>query len=296
MDLDQAHATLGVDASTPLSKVRASYVMRAQMLHPDRHQGNENLRAEAGRAMTQLNVAWETVQRAGEHRQPSAVPTAPQPAASASRSPGPLRLPYHGECDLCGCRPAQPVTFRRITGMVLFWQRYLFQAELCRSCGVGMFREMQSSTMIRGWWGLIAPLANVAALVANLGQYSRISRAPQPRSRDPHVVTPPPGPVPPGRPVFCRMGPWLALGVVTVILVAVAGNLGSTSDGSRTSPGDTRDDDGAIGTCMDSGGFIVSCADVDAVCRITNEGPTCASTQAAFEDPATGRTYCAVSH
>ena len=41
MELDRAHAILGIDASTPLRDVRAAYLARAKLLHPDWIHGNE---------------------------------------------------------------------------------------------------------------------------------------------------------------------------------------------------------------------------------------------------------------
>ncbi|MGH9251998.1 MAG: J domain-containing protein [Acidimicrobiales bacterium] len=285
MDLERAHATLGVNATTPLSEVRTAYTTRAQMLHPDRYHGNDSLRVEAERAMKELNLAWETVRRAGENRH--AAPGTTEPVA------GSPRLPYQGECDLCGCHPAHPVTLRGVTGMVLFWRWQAFRAELCRSCGVGMFREVQAASLVKGWWGLIAPLANIVALSGNLLEYWRIKASPAPAARDPQVVTPLPGPVTPGRPVLGRAGPWAAVSVVAVVAVGLISSLApSQGDSARTPPAPATDS--AVGTCLDREGFTVSCADVDATWRITSMGPGCASTQATFEDVATGRTYCAI--
>jgi len=53
---------LGVDASSGLAEARRAYLIRSQLLHPDRHQGAvPEVMAEAERAMRELNDAWQAV-------------------------------------------------------------------------------------------------------------------------------------------------------------------------------------------------------------------------------------------
>jgi hypothetical protein len=53
---------VGVDRSCSYADARRAYLVRSQILHPDRHHdaGPEVL-AEAGRAMRELNEAWESL-------------------------------------------------------------------------------------------------------------------------------------------------------------------------------------------------------------------------------------------
>jgi len=56
------YAVLGLAPSATDDEVRAVYRARSMLLHPDLHQGRpDHVRLEAGRAMTQLTTAYETV-------------------------------------------------------------------------------------------------------------------------------------------------------------------------------------------------------------------------------------------
>jgi hypothetical protein len=285
MDIDRAHAILGVDAATPLGDVRAADLARARLLHPDRLQGSDDrLSAEAGRAMADLNGAWEVVKAAGENRQPAAS------RASGPQDEMPLRLPVPGECDLCGSSPAHRIVLRRVTGLVLFWRSYRLEAEVCRVCATAMFREAQAHNMTAGWWGLIAPLANLYAIFSNLGQHSAVQHWKPPQARDPLVVTPLPGPVLDARRVSARPGPWFATIAAFAVLTFIIA--GAVSDPSGGSPSRTSTDD-VVGTCLDTDGYETPCSSSAAYWKITSRGPNCGSAPAVFTDPDTGRSYCA---
>ena len=285
MDIDRAHAILGVDASTPLSDVRAAYLARARLLHPDRLQGSDDrLSAEAGRAMADLNEAWEVVKAAGEDRQRVA------PQTSGRQDEAALRLPLPGECDLCGSAPAHRLVLRRVTGLVLFWRSHRFEAEVCRTCATAVFREAQAHNMTAGWWGLIAPLANLYAILSNLSQHSNVQDWKPPQARDPLIVTPLPGPVLSARPVAARPGPWFATITALAVLAFIVG--GAVSDASGGRPSRTSTDD-VVGTCLDTDGYETPCSSSAAYWKITSRGPNCGSAPAVFTDPDNGRSYCA---
>jgi hypothetical protein len=288
MDLDRAHAILGVDASTPLTVVRAAYLARAKLLHPDRVTAGEGvLQDEATKAMADLNAAWEVIQAAGDQRQPAPRSSEVEPESP----PTALRLPYQGECDLCGCAPAGLLTLRRVTGLLLFWRWHRLTAELCRTCATNLFREVQAHNMTAGWWGVVAPLANIYALLSNLGQHSGVQHWSSPASRDPSVVTPIPGPPPSLPGVASRPGPWLGTIAALAVALLILGNAvaGATSGSKTRTPTDS-----VIGTCLDFDGYDVPCSSGSAYWKLTSRGPSCGSAPAVFTDPATGRSYCAV--
>lgn len=55
-------AILGVPTTATLAEARQAYVLRAQLLHPDRHrEASPAVRAEAERAMAALNEAWAAI-------------------------------------------------------------------------------------------------------------------------------------------------------------------------------------------------------------------------------------------
>ena len=57
-------AVLGLAAGASLDDARRAYLVRLQLVHPDRHQGEAAaVVAEAERATRELNAAWEAVQR-----------------------------------------------------------------------------------------------------------------------------------------------------------------------------------------------------------------------------------------
>lgn len=57
--------------------------------------------------------------------------------------------------------------------MVLFysWRSYRIQA--CRICGVVVAEEALNATMIKGWWGIFAFLANTVAVASNVVAWAR---------------------------------------------------------------------------------------------------------------------------
>ena len=67
-------ALLGVPPGTGYDEARRAYLLRLQVVHPDRHQGaSPAVLAEAERATRELTEAWEAVQAALT----TAAPTAP---------------------------------------------------------------------------------------------------------------------------------------------------------------------------------------------------------------------------
>lgn len=163
MDLERAHATLGVDASSPLKDVGAAYLARAKMLHPDRQGGDAPMRREAERAMSQLTEAWDTVQRAGENRH---IPAEAR-ADVGWDPPAELRLPVVGECDLCGSRPAKAVSLRSVTGRLVFFRWMRLEQELCRACATAMYREAHDANALWRITG-IGPSCGTSAVFEDL--------------------------------------------------------------------------------------------------------------------------------
>ncbi len=145
-----------------------------------------------------------------------------EPAAQPSPSPpATQRGPGPGECRLCGSAPAADVSFRQHVGMVLLMQARSQQGPFCRCCGIATFRDLQNRTLMTGWGGVISlhvfswgtPLYNLLALrrVLRLG----------PPVRDPAVISPLAEPMPPGKPLWKRPGPTVALAVVVVVAMVL---------------------------------------------------------------------------
>jgi hypothetical protein len=75
-------ALLGVPPGSGYDEARRAYLLRLQVVHPDRHQGaSPAVLAEAERATRELNEAWEAVQGALATAPGAAGGFAPAPAA-----------------------------------------------------------------------------------------------------------------------------------------------------------------------------------------------------------------------
>jgi len=77
-------AVLGVAPGASLAEARRAYLVRLQLLHPDRHQGMAAaVVAEAERATRELNAAWEAVEGV----------LSPRPGTAPLPAPGPPTAP-----------------------------------------------------------------------------------------------------------------------------------------------------------------------------------------------------------
>jgi hypothetical protein len=203
--------------------------------------------------------------------------------------PSPPRFPHIGECDLCGSAPAEDVKFARVTGMVIVWRWARFEAELCRTCAIGAFRDAQAHNLMAGWWGIIAPIANTVALLMNWARRASVMAWPAPRGRDPAVMAPLQRPIA-SVPVPSRPGAWFGglafAGIVLLLVVPIAGS--GTAD---TAPSPTGDS--VIGLCLTNEGFEVSCTSAEAEWEITHRGQSCPAPLARFTDETIDVSYCA---
>jgi hypothetical protein len=298
MDLATAHATLGVDVDTPLDEVKRRYRMRAQMLHPDRLGEQPDLQAEAHRAMSDLSEAWETVATADRQgrRAARSESTDPQPAGST-------RLPRAGECDLCGCLPARRVKYRALTGLIILWRNRGLDLELCRPCGKGAFRAVQSDTLVTGWWGIFAVYANLVVVVWNVVNLAGHQRGlPQPSFRDPAVASPFPPGLPLAPPVLRRPASILATLVAAavmffLIVVAPDGTNAQSDNPPAPAPSPSTTVDPVIGTCLDANGSVADCSGPLAQFRIAKRvysGSQCDYNETVFST-VSGAVYCAAA-
>jgi curved DNA-binding protein CbpA len=76
-------AVLGIERSATYDDARRAYLLRSQLLHPDRHQGaTPEVLAESERSMRELNEAWEAVR--------SDRPSDERPGSGGRRDDGPM--------------------------------------------------------------------------------------------------------------------------------------------------------------------------------------------------------------
>lgn len=234
MNRAEATALLGVPESATASEVRKAFLARARLLHPDRFAGGSPADiAAATAAMAQLNEANEVM----SSTTPSAPPhessgrTGERPHAPSGDSFGyPVWTDATTACDICGWGPARPVTFHSVTGMILFWRWGTFQATVCRECGLSFYNEHQRSTLLKGWWGLIAPIATVVAFIGNLGSVGAIKKLGAPSGRHPNARTLTPVPLMFRTPWFKRPLSLIATAVAGIIIVAIVSSLVTPSN------------------------------------------------------------------
>ena len=246
--------------------------------------------------MSQLNVAWDIVLADLQGR--GSPPSSEHPVAT--------RPPSSNECDICGWRPARPITLRRTTGLLIIWRWARSTNVLCRRCGSAWYAESQAHSLVKGWWGIVAPIANVVNMTRNRIAISAHRRMlDDPRERAPEVVSLFQTPMP-------FRSPWRRTSSVMATLLAavIAGSLAtawvhSPGLGAGSDTGvQTRSTIQAplpptgLGGCVDSSGHVVWCSSPNAYWRLENTASAtqdCANLgyEESMTDETTGQIYCA---
>lgn len=121
----------------------------------------------------------------------------PVPQGGAGAHPN-AHGPHGPGCQVCGAAPAAAMTVRGHQGMLVMMRFLRRQGTFCRTCGLALFRKMQSDTMVQGWWGMASILITPLTLLINLFTLSRIRALPTPSGP---VLRPS---LDPGRPVLAR--------------------------------------------------------------------------------------------
>lgn len=225
----EAAAVLGISPTASEGEARKAYLSRARLLHPDRLAGvaAEEVKA-ATAAMAQLNDAYAAFKKAGA---PTESPTASGTSTDAFDR---ASFPREPACSLCGYMPAAKVKFNSVAGLVLFWQWRTTEAYFCRRCGEAMYNEAQASTLLKGWWGIVAPVATIVAFVANAGRVFAVRRLEEPSTRSSGAYSLLSQPIRFSRPWFTRPASMLASILALTIIGFVVVGLVSTS-GAPTS-------------------------------------------------------------
>ena len=91
-------------------------------------------------------------------------------------------LPADG-CQVCGATPAVKIHLRGHQGMLLIMRFLTYRGQYCRDCGTSMFREVQSKTMLVGWWGYISLFVNTYNVIQNTFVDRRIRALGPPQGR-----------------------------------------------------------------------------------------------------------------
>ena len=205
---------LGVTRDADREEIRSAYLRLVQQVHPDAG-GNDALFRTVQDAYDRLSGPQERTNVGTDDARDSASPTA-QP--NSAHEAADKRPPRPDECMACGRKGAVRVRLREHTGLLLAWSADELDGELCRDCGIALFRQYMNWTLGLGWWGVLAFYANFYPIILNLIAYSRVVNS-RPGRRPRNVDTPLLKPMDPGQPLVKRPGIWAAPSALVVILL-----------------------------------------------------------------------------
>jgi hypothetical protein len=210
-----------VSNTASLQEARKAYKSLVKVFHPDLNSATPEQAAQATQATARINQAWDTLEDLAKRGLLGKFVDDPREEEAAGSS---FRLrprhPNWSECIICGSTPATNVDFRFVQTFLVWLQTGSLSGAFCRACGSEVFRDAQSRSLVRGWWG-IGVVALPFFLVGNLVARRKVRDQQMPSYRDFRVVTPTDQPLLPGRPVFKRPSVILAVAVVLVAGVGV---------------------------------------------------------------------------
>ncbi|GIF04805.1 hypothetical protein [Actinoplanes siamensis] len=189
-------------------------------------------------------VAPGAYQAPGQHPAPGAYPEqaghpAPgaYPAQAGAPAPGAIPAPYSGQpvpgqppapqpgyppqgvlsCRFCGSVPAAQAKFRGHQGMLVVMRFLSSEGPFCRSCGLSVFRQMTSKTLVQGWYGYASFIITPITVLMNLARHGRVANLAEPR---PNPYGPSRPPMDPGPRLLERPMTWIGL-VIPVALISL---------------------------------------------------------------------------
>lgn len=241
---------LGVRPSASDQEIATAYKLLAKSFHPDQHpEASPGEKAAWTAAMARINEAWNALRDPGERRVLADEPRQHHYRGAGSRPS--TRVPFVGECDLCGSGPAERFRFRHQHAYVFRASIYLTELELCRSCAQALGRSKQNRTLLAGWWGVISVFRNLGIVFSNATELRRAAKLGTPRKVE-EIQAPFREPMNPGKMVLGRAGIW-----VTAAAVAAVGTLSAITANPAPSV------EWAVGSCVSetSQGLLpVSCS------------------------------------
>ena len=221
MNESEARSILGVSNTASLQEARKAYKSLVKVFHPDLNSATPEQAAQATQATARINQAWDTLEDLDKRGLLGKFVEDPREEEAAGSS---FRLrprhPNWSECVICGSTPATKADFRFVQTFLVWLQTGSLSGAFCRACGSEVFRDAQSRSLTRGWWGL-GVVALPFFLIGNLFARRKVRDQEMPSYRDFRVVTPTDQPLLPGRPVFGRPSVILAVAVVLVAGVGV---------------------------------------------------------------------------
>ncbi len=290
------YETLGVTTSASPEAIKQAYHALAKQHHPDRHHGDANREVYEAK-MAEVTEAYSVLS------DPQARATYDRTLTYGSRvgtsAPPPPPPPPDG-CQICGCVPTAVVTLRRGVGLIIFRRRAGLTGRFCQSCGIAIFRQVQNSTLLFGWWGVIAFFANFTYILRNLGAWMLLKGLAPPGPRPGWSYAVRPQPMPPTKPLYRRAGIYVAAVFLIWLGASLANHHASNAGGSSSNPTPQVSAPAfAIGDCVSSSGNeitgVVSCGGVHfamvvAITTSVNNCPSSATND--FIDSSSGSTVC----
>ncbi len=219
-------SVIGIAPEATPEQITTAWKAAARLTHPDMFpEATAEQRKYLNDRMAALNAAYHTLsdpaglararrlRQAASHNEADLRPenAATPEGRAGSRHPQPPARPAATDgCELCGSVPSARMSFKQVTGMLFSDRIRTVQARLCRDCAQGIGREMQSRTLVTGWWGLVAFFRNLAAIVGNLNSLFRAFRMAAPSAPDGWRTFP----MPVGAGLFKRPLTWVGVGLI----------------------------------------------------------------------------------
>jgi hypothetical protein len=307
-----AYAILGVGPEASASEIKDAYRARIRAAHPDVTGGDDATAKLLNEAYTILSDP----QRRAAHDRGTAATREPVDAALTCPECG-LLVPVHlvnahwrthlieqhgALCAACDRYPTRPLRLKSHSGFLLWRTVSEIDQEFCRSCGTGIFREVQARNITRGPWGIISFFSTILALFGNTGRFATFKSG---------LDTPmPPHPVSErvfeGRPVLLRRNVIMVLGIIVAAIAFVVANISEPSYSSSpppesTTPAVTRAADFIEGSCVTIDGDWVtqapSCTGADgAVSAVVADPDFCPSTSPSYIERSDGSFACLLEY
>ena len=92
------------------------------------------------------------------------VPAQTAPGAPEPDNGGVVAAQPPPQCRQCGRAPAATIHIRRHVGMLVVARMRNLKAPLCREHGEALVKQWLKSTLLLGWWGIIAFFLNFYAV------------------------------------------------------------------------------------------------------------------------------------
>ena len=163
-ELRRAYATLGLDERASLADARIAYLTWVTLVSdppaaPADGESDESVDAPIDLIHHELDLAWHAIEEAHEL--------------------GVLFPRQSRGCQRCGTNPAVRVSPHRVAPGRVRRRVVSDSSVLCRACGMKAVRNARRECLRSGWWGLLAPFANLRALTRNSTELAFLRRMPQ---------------------------------------------------------------------------------------------------------------------